>query len=466
MDLFDVEALVKQGESQTVEFKASTGQLRRAFETLCGFLNTEGGNVVIGVNQDGTIVGQEVADKTKQKIAGRLGNLEPVAPVNVDYVPLPEDDSCFIIVLSVDEGGEHKPFVYDGRPWERVETVTQKMSQEKYERLLIERERHQIRWESELAEGYTLDDLDMDEILKTRRLGIENNRLPESAENDPVKILERLGLIEDGQLLNAGVVLYGNDVLPHYAQLELKMACFKGTDKSEFIDNKVVQGHAFKLLEEGMMFQRRHLPIAGTIPDDSLVREDKPLYPVKALREALVNAICHRDYREPGGSIGLAIFDDRLEITSFGSLPGDLQAEQLKQDHKSILRNRLIAGAFYMRGLVEKWGRGTQDMVQLCVDEGQPEPEFSEEPGPFVQVTFRVEKSVKTESIDMELDDDQKTIVDTVKQKGRITTKEVERLIGKTHRTAFNKLKSLEEAGILEKVADSGTDPTGHYRLK
>jgi len=108
------------------------------------------------------------------------------------------------------------------------------------------------------------------------------------------------------------------------------------------------------------MFQRRHLPIAGRIPDDSLVREDAPLYPVKALREALVNALCHRDYRHPGGSISLAIFDDRLEIASFGSLPGDLKAEELKRDRRSVLRNPLIAGAFYMRGLVERWGRGTQ----------------------------------------------------------------------------------------------------------
>ena len=100
------------------------------------------------------------------------------------------------------------------------------------------------------------------------------------------------------------------------------------------------------------------------------------------------------------------------------------------------------------------------------MDAGKAEPEFSEEPGPFVQVTFRTRESFQPKTDDIKLDDDQKTIVDTVKQKGRITTKEVEKLIGKTHRTAFNKLNSLEKAGILKKVADSGTDPTGYYRLK
>ena len=225
-----MESLIQKGENQTLELKTSTGKLRTAFETLCGFLNTEGGTVLIGVKPDKTIVGQQVADKTKQKIADRLSNLEPFAPVNVDYVSLPDNGALQVIVLSVEDGGLEKPFVYDGRPWERVETTTQKMVQEKYERMLIAREKNQIKWESEVAKGYKFDDLDEEEILRTRRLGIENNRMPESARNDPEQILKRLNLMENGQLLNAAVVLFAKKIGPYYPQLNLKMARFAGTD--------------------------------------------------------------------------------------------------------------------------------------------------------------------------------------------------------------------------------------------
>jgi ATP-dependent DNA helicase RecG len=465
MNFDDLESLIQKGESRTLELKASTGKLRTAFETLCGFLNTEGGTVLVGVKPDKTIVGQQVADKTKQKIAARLGNLEPFSPVNVDYVSIPGNEELQVIVLSVEDGGPEKPFVYDGRPWERVETTTQKMAQEKYERMLMAREKNRSKWESEVAKGYTLDDLDEEEILRTRRLGIENNRMPESAKNDPEQILKRLNLMENGQLLNAAVVLFAKKIGPYYPQLNLKMARFAGNDKSEFIDNQSLKGHAFKLLEEGMMFQRRHLPIAGKIPDNSLVREDDPLYPVKALREALVNAICHRDYRHSGGSISLAIFDDRLEIASFGSLPGDLKAEELKRDHRSVLRNPLIAGAFYMRGLVERWGRGTQDIIRLCVDAGKAEPEFSEEPGPFVQVTFRTRESFQPKTDDIKLDEDEKQIVEYLKKNDHITTQKAEELIGKSYKTAQRKLATLKKKKIIKKQAKSKKDPSGRYVL-
>lgn len=97
-----------------------------------------------------------------------------------------------------------------------------------------------------------------------------------------------------------------------------------------------------------------------------------------ALREALVNAFCHRDYSIEGGAVSLAIFDDRLEIWSDGTLPFGLKVEDLKRDHLSRPRNPLIAEAFYRRGLIERWGRGTQKIVELCLQAGHPEPEFLE----------------------------------------------------------------------------------------
>lgn len=151
--------------------------------------------------------------------------------------------------------------------------------------------------------------------------------------------------------------------------------------KTEFIDQRQSQGHALALLRESLEFLRRHLPVAGRIEPGLFERVDEPLFPLLALREALVNAFCHRDYSVVEGAVSVAIFDDRLEIWSDGSLPFGLSVEQLRRDHLSRPRNPLIAEVFYRPGLIERWGRGTQRIIELCLQAGHPEPEFVDQAG-------------------------------------------------------------------------------------
>jgi ATP-dependent DNA helicase RecG len=183
-------------------------------------------------------------------------------------------------------------------------------------------------------------------------------------------------------------VLFGRKFMPFYPQCTVRMARFKGTDKSEFLDHRQLHGHAFQILDEAMHFILRNIPISGHFEPGKLERQDVPLYPPLALREALVNALCHRDYTIAGGAIYVAIFDDRLEIASSGLLPPGITVADLKKEHRSLLRNPFIAGVFYRRGLIEQWGRGTQKIVNWCVAAGQPEPEFEEQVGDVV-VRFR-----------------------------------------------------------------------------
>jgi ATP-dependent DNA helicase RecG len=176
-------------------------------------------------------------------------------------------------------------------------------------------------------------------------------------------------------------VVFGREFLPHYPQCQLRLARFRGTDKNEFLDQRQLHGHAFDLLSEAMQFLTRHLPVAGRIEPGVFERVDEPLFPPVALREALVNAFCHRDYAQAGGAVSVAMYDDRLEIWSSGELPLGMKVEDLKRVHLSRPRNPLIAEVFYRRGLVERWGRGTQKIVELCLRAGHPEPEFLEVAG-------------------------------------------------------------------------------------
>jgi ATP-dependent DNA helicase RecG len=271
------------------------------------------------------------------------------------------------------------------------------------------------------------------------------------------EILNRLGLRHDGELLNAAVVLFGTSFLPHYPQCQLRLARFRGKDKSEFLDQQQLEGHAFLLLEEAMTFLRRHLPVAGRIQAGIFERQDEPLFPPPALREALVNAFCHRDYGIPGGAVSLAVYDDRLEIWSDGALPAGIRVEDLKQEHPSKPRNPIIARIFYLRGLVERWGRGTQKIVELCVQAGHPEPEFLEQSG-ALGVQFLPAGYVPPLRIDHDLTDRQREILQLLAVQGAIPLREIVARMANppSSETVRDDLASLKAFNLIE--------PKGHGR--
>jgi len=388
MTLTELEGLIAGGESEQLEFKRSTGQLRSGCDTLCAFLNGQGGTVLFGVKDDGRIVGQQCSDASRRELAEALRRIEPAAQATIEEVALPDHPEHRVIAVRVPPGQGLRPFFHDGRAYQRIASSTGRMPQPVLEGLLLERGHPIQRWETQKAAGITAADLDQEEILRTLRVGVQAGRLPEAALADQAGALERLQLLRDGELTLAAQVLFGagKAVLP---QCQLRLARFRGTDKREFLDQRQLNGHAFLLLEEAILFCQRHLSTAARIPRDRLEREEQLAIPLPALREALVNALCHRDYGQQGAAISLAIFDDRLELWNEGGLPFGLEPEALKVEHASRPRNLLIADVFFRRGLIERWGRGTQVIVEECQRAGCPEPNYSLKGGCFV-VTFPV----------------------------------------------------------------------------
>ncbi len=456
MTLAEIELLVSGGESEMLELKATTGQLDSAARTLCAFLNGHGGTVIIGVTSGGKIHGQDVSDGTQQGIAATLRKLEPPASVQLQLVRLP-GTSKDLIVLDARPSGDALPYTYDGKPYERIGTSTSVMPQERYQQLLLERLHSRQRWENAPAGGIDLGDLDVDEIVRTARASRSAGRLSGPDIDDPDDILRGLGLRLDGRLLNAAVVLFGRRFLPEYPQCQVRMARFKGIDKTEFLDNRQVHGHGYDLLDEAMLFLQRHLPVAGRIQPGVLERLDVPLFPLEALREALVNALCHRTYSHAGGAVSIAIYDDRLEIWSDGTLPFGLTVEDLKRDHQSRPRNPLIADAFFRRGLVERWGRGTQRIVELCVQAGHPEPEFVEQAG-AVGVRFIPSGYIAPHRVGHDLTERQREILQLLASAPRLALREIRESLSNPPaiRTVRDDLSHLQKLGL--------TDTSGHGR--
>ena len=415
MTLGELQKLIAEskGEWEHIEFKKSTGELHGAMETICGFLNGTGGKVFFGVTNAGKIQGQDMSDTTFQELANAIRKLEPPAWIEQTRIPVAGTKEVLILETTQQTDG---PYTFDGRPYQRIGNTTSRMPQAEYQRRLLARASARHRWENQVAEGYSESDLDLEEIDRAVRAAIYCGRL-ESQSASPLDALDRLQLRVDGKLLNAAVVLFGRKFMPYYPQCTVRLARFKGTDKSEFLDQRQLHGHAFQILDESMHFILRNIPIAGHFEPGKLERQDVPLYPPPALREALVSAICHRDYTIAGGAIFVAIYDDRLEVTSLGLLPPGITVAELKQNHASRLRNPLIAGVFYRRGLIEQWGRGTQKIVDWCVAAGQPEPEFEEQAGAVV-VRFRPNGYHPPLRVSRELSERQRRILLVLSQGG------------------------------------------------
>ena len=387
MTLDELKKLIADDEGETVEVKETTGQRRDACETLCAFLNKDGGTVVFGVTKKGKLTGQLMADTTKRDLFEVFQKFEPAADIEVSYVPV--DETHTAIVCHVD-GGNRKPYIYDGKPYKRVQSSTTVMSQEEYERMLLARGGFRSEWEDQPNPGLSLDDLDLDVIRDTARKAVRVGRLDESVDTEnAAALLDHFKLRKNGTLLNGAAVLFGKADRIDYPQLEIKMGWFKGTDQRVFLDNSHVQGNVFKLMDAAMAFCFKHLNLAAWT-SGKIERDEELEIPADALREALVNAFAHRSYEKRSQTIYLAIYDDRVEIKNPGKFPSDFNLARLYSPpiQHSEPRNEKIARVLYLRKSIETWGRGLTRIANECARVGLPVPEVKEEYG-CVTTVFR-----------------------------------------------------------------------------
>ncbi len=405
----EIRCWVAAGESETLELKLTTGQRREATRTLCAMLNHRGGRVLFGVAPDGRVAGQQVGDHTIEEIAQELREVDPPAFPSIDRVPL--GDGREILVVSVSTG-QNCPYSYRGRPYRRVGNMSLELSRAEYNSMLFERVHGEQRWENQTASGWAVADLDVAELTKTVAEAIRRGRIEDPATRQPEELLRGLGLMKNDTLLRAAPILFGHGerLAAEFPQCLLRVARFVGNDKNEFRDNRQYRGNAFELLLAAERFLLAHIPIAGRVISGNLERIDEPLYPVLAVREALANAFCHRDYSIGGGSVAVAMFDDRLEVTSSGSLHFGLTPEALFAPHESLPWNPLIAGVFYRRGIIESWGRGTLKMAELAASAGLPRPEI-EDAGGCVTVRFRPTRYIPPQRVARNLTDRQQRVL-------------------------------------------------------
>ncbi len=458
-------ALAAAGESATLEFKKSTAEKDRACRTLCAFANGQGGRVLFGVTPAGKVVGQTVTDRTLEELAQEFQGFEPPLFPAVERVPV--DSGREVLVLTVARGAR-VPMAFRGVAYERVLNTTRTMPRETFQRLLLEEMHATERWENRPAAGWDVGRLDRRELVLTLEESIRRGRVDDPGTREPLEILRGLGLLVDGDRVSrAAVVLFcADDVpLPDFPQLLLKVARFRGRTRDEFLDNRQFHGSAFALMRRAERFLIESLPVASRIVPGRMEREDTPLLPVEALREALANAFVHRDYSIGGGSVSVALYDDRLEIISIGELHFGLTPEALFREHESKPWNPMIARTFYRRGIIETWGRGTLKIARLMREQGLEPPVMAVRERAVV-VTFglpaRVKTPVKTGTREKTREKTDAAVLRLLRENPELSMAELADNLNKVPSTIERAIRKLRESGRLQRI---GPDKGGHWQV-
>ena len=427
MKIEEIQKLIAKDEHRCLELKKTTGELQDGMHSACAFLNTEGGLLIFGVAPTSLkILGQQVTDSTQREIAQALAGLYPAVEVKPEYIDVPgrNGDQLIVMHFSGWRWGQ-MPYTYRGCPYYKNESTTQVMPQEMYEERLRAAKPEKFAWERQEAEGVALADLDEKRIRDAVRLGVERGRMPATAEAESVEsLLSKWNLMRDGKVLNGAVALFGKN-LSGYTQMSLRLARFRGTDKNEFVDSGRADGNFFDLLDAGMAFLFKHLSQSGKIV--GFQKEEHLEIPAEALREALTNALCHRQLEKYDLTPSIAVYDDRVEIENPGRLPFDLTPETIKNAHASYPYNPLIAEVLFKSSFLESWGSGVGRMVDACRAQGVPEPEY-DVAGGFVRMIFR--KRIATSGLIQEEDGSkQGGSWEEVGSKLGVSWEEVEKLI-------------------------------------
>ena len=192
-------------------------------------------------------------------------------------------------------------------------------------------------------------------------MGVVREARRRKLEGGPQDLLRKAKYVAEGFPTYGALLLFGNDPQSDVVQSVVKCARFKGIEPVDFLDERTLYGDLFSLVEDATEFVLRHIE-KGIEFTGRPQRTEKWQYPPQALREALINAVCHRDYQDTG-SVQLRIFDDRLEVWNPGALPAPLTVEDLKRPHDSLPRNPRVADAFFQAGFIEAWGSGTLRMI-------------------------------------------------------------------------------------------------------
>ena len=445
-------------ESETLEFKKSTAQLKEAVISLCAMLNKhKKGVVYFGIKDDGAVCGQQIGKKTTTDISHEIrNNLKPIPNVNIAVETLDDKNVIKIEVL-----GDDTPYSAYGRYYTRVDDSDIFMDSRQLWKYFESKSKTYSKWEEQIT-AYGVDKVNEDLLIQFIRDANETGRLSYIYRN-PEEALSKLNLInEDGFLNNAGYYLFGND-----GPVLLKEVVYPTDERKTFTDLKQFKGNILECIYEGLKYIQNnihyHAEIIGTR------RQETPEIPIEALREILINSFAHCHYQE-GDYNEISITKSSVRIYNPGSILNDTNPKDFASGKVgSKIRNPLIATVLFKNGMIDAFGTGFDRAFKLCAQNGVDYEYQNDEYGfTFIfrrkndKINDKINDKTKN-SLTVKLSGVDDQIIKILKKNTYSTIAEIADAIGKSAPTVHRHIDKLVSHGMIVRV---GSRKNGYWEVK
>ena len=437
-------------ETQNIEYKTTWRD--EYLKWICGFANAKGGKIYIGKNDKGNVIGignakkllEDIPNKTKD-ILGVIVDVNLHTTTKGDYIEIIVDDYPY-------------PVNYKGQYHYRSGSTKQELKGAALDKFMLQKKGK--KWDGVPIPKVSVSDLKQETFDFFRKRAFKSKRIEEEALTDSNEhLIENLQLKENDFLKRAAVLLFHPSPENFVTGAYIKIGFFESD--SELMYQDEIHGNLFEQVEKtiDLLFTKY---IKAIISYEGIQRIETYEYPKEALREALLNAIAHKDYSS-SIPIQISVYKDKIMFWNDGQLPESWTVENLIKKHSSKPYNPDIANAFFRIGYIESWGRGTLKIIEKCKEAGLPSPKYYYEASDF-WLEFR--KDIYNEEYLQSLDLNNRQIkaVLFTKENGRITNKEYQEINDCARNTASNDLSDLVGKEILNPSGQKGAG--AYYRLK
>lgn len=384
--MMDKAILVKQlslGESSFVE-EQNLFNSDKICQSICSFLNSQGGFILCGMEDYNS---SEEVENRKIEIEGRVAaEFSPRATV---FVNKKDIENKTILVIEVPEGKD-KPYAFINHVYIRDSKNSSPIEAdiETIKDLIFTSQTTPLRWERRFSDEIEPEMFSHDEIKALYSIPLLQHK------DTLMEKLEELSLMRQGRLTNAADILLTENPAMRHPQIRVRAACFLKKTDTSYRDYKVFEGPALQILNEVLHFIQRNTFSQADFSDNQPQRTMHTQYPIKAVREGLVNAFAHRDYESYSGGIRIEIEQDKLSIWNAGKLPKGITVETLQSGHVSVLRNPDIANYFYLREYMEMLGRGSLLIQEECQKNGNPKPQWKNDSTGVTLILFALRPEI------------------------------------------------------------------------
>lgn len=443
-------------ESQNIEWKEIWKDDYLAW--LCGFANAQGGKFYIGKNDDGTVVGLQNSQKLLENLPNQIRDALGII-VNINLL---EDGGKEYIEIEVPP----YPIAISckGIYYYRSGSTNQKLSGPELEKFIMHR--RGVTWDNTPLPTFTVDDIDDNVVKRFTQWALKKGRIDKSVLDEPKDILmEKLHLTHAGYLTNAAMLLFSNDPEKWQLGAYTKIGFFE--NDAELLYQDEIHGSLLDQIDK--LIELIYLKyMKAKISYEGMQRIERYFVPEEALREALLNALCHKNYAI-GIPIQVSIYEDKLYIANCGCLPENWTIENLMSKHASKPFNPNVAHVFYLAGFIESWGRGIEKICNTCKEDGVPLPEYTIHPGDImIKFTAQEDRIVHlmsngvTDKVTDKVTDSERKVLVLLMEDPSYTYQDLANKVGVSRKTIAEKIKTLKEKSVIMRV---GTSKKGYWKI-